>query len=294
MTDIDLHTHSTYSDGLLSPEALCALAIKKRLNTLALCDHDTTDGLAPAAAAAQALSQPERPLLLIPSLELSTGSEGRTHILGYGVDAGNAALRQAIATLRSLRLERGARMVEALRALGIEVPAALLPGAGASGMAVGRPHVARALVAMRVVGSMQQAFDRYLAEGRPAYVPLSHLSATDAVALLRQAGAVPVLAHPARLDMPPQLLEALVEALQNAGLQGLEAYHPSAVRAKAHALEAMARRRGLLVTGGSDFHGDRGTRAKLGGLPSGWHAWAEDLAALQAAMAAARSAVAAG
>ncbi len=294
MTDIDLHTHSTYSDGLLSPEALCALAMKKHLKVLALCDHDTTDGLAPATAASQALSQPGRQLALIPALELSTGSEGRTHILGYGVDAANPALRQAIATLRSLRLQRGARMVEALRRLGIEVPASLLPGAGAPGMAVGRPHVARALVAMGAVGSMQQAFDRYLAEGRPAFVPLSHLSATDAVALLRQAGAVPVLAHPARLDLAPLLLEALVEALQSAGLMGLEAYHPSAVRAKARALEAMARRKGLLVTGGSDFHGDSGTRAKLGGLPAGWRAWAEDLAALQAAMAAARSKTAAG
>ena len=294
MTGIDLHVHSTYSDGLLGPEALCALAFQKHVRMIALCDHDTTDGLAPMAATAQALSRPGRALALIPSLEVSTGGEGRTHILGYGVHADNAALRQAIQTLRCLRMERGARMVAALRELGVDIPAALLPGADAPGMAVGRPHVARALVATGAVGSMEQAFDRYLAEGRPAYIPLSHLSAADAIRLLRQAGAVPVLAHPARLGLSPQMLEALVEALQGEGLMGVEAFHPSAVRGDARALEAMARRRGLLVTGGSDFHGDRGSRAKLGGLPSGWNAWADDLAALEAAIAAAHAAAAAG
>ena len=285
MIPIDLHVHSAYSDGVLSPAALCALALQKRVETLALCDHDTTDGLAPLAAAAEAANRAGHRLTALRAVELSTGADGRTHILGYGVDPSEPALQAAVAALRVRRRERSAQMFTALQALGIELPADALCGLGGPGMPLGRPHVARALIDAGIVQTMEQAFDRYLAEGKPAYVPLAHLPTAEAVSLLSAAGAVPVLAHPARLCLPTQALEALVLSLQGAGLMGVEVYHPSASHGTVRQLEGLARRNGLLVTGGSDFHGDLSSRARLGEMPGGWRAWKSDLAALQAAMA---------
>ena len=282
--NIDLHVHSAFSDGLLSPEALCALALQQQVTVLALCDHDTTDGLQPMRTIAERINRDGHRLTVIPAVELSTGADGHTHLLGYGVQENSPDLQAAMAELRAKRVTRGQQMVEALKAQGVQIPAQMLPEAETPGMPIGRPHVARALIRMGVVNTMEQAFDRYLAEGKPGYVPLEHLSAAQAVGILRRAGAVPVLAHPARIGLEPQALEALVGFLQEEGLLGVEVYHPSASRRDTRAFEAMARRRGLLVTGGSDYHGDRGTRARLGGLPSGWRKWREDLAALQTAM----------
>ena len=287
MTGIDLHVHSTYSDGLLTPHQLCALAVRKHTALIALCDHDTTDGLLPMAQAVREQNQHGVQLTLVPAVELSAGVDGRTHILGYGARADSQPLQETIAELRRQRTQRGQRMVAALAAQGVRIPPELVPNPETEGMAIGRPHIARALIAMGLANTMEQAFGCYLGEGRPAYVPLSHLSATQAVALLRRCGAVPVLAHPARLHLPSQALDALVSALQDAGLMGIEVYHPSASRGELRTLDAMARRLGLLVTGGSDFHGDRGTRAKLGGVPAGWQRCAADVAVLQAAVAAA-------
>jgi 3',5'-nucleoside bisphosphate phosphatase len=285
VTPVDLHVHSAFSDGLLSPEALCALALQRRVTALALCDHDTVDGLAPMEAAAALCNRSERRLTAIPGMELSAGVDGRTHILGYGVNAAHPALLMALREIRRKRKLRNEEMTESLRRLGIELPPGTLPDGDAAGMPVGRPHVARALVKAGAVQSVEQAFDRYLGEGKPAYVPLTHMTAAQAVGLLLEAGAVPVLAHPARTGLPSQLLEALVQTLQNEGLRGLEVYHPSASRREIRSLDALARRRGLLVTGGSDFHGDRGAYATIGGVPDGWHAWETDLAALSGAVA---------
>ena len=282
--EIDLHAHSTFSDGLLSPERLCALAQKKQVRVLALCDHDTLEGLPQMAQAALAAQQGGYPLRWIAGVELSAGEDGRTHILGYGAIAEHGALRAACAALRRKRETRGAEMVQALRGIGIHIPPELLPPM-AAGQAFGRPHIARALIRMGIVNTVDQAFDRYLNEGKPGYVPLAYQTASQAVALLRLAGAVPVLAHPMRLRLPSSLLEPLVLALRDAGLMGVEVFHPSAGRHDVAMLQGMAKRNGLLVTGGSDFHGDSGARAKLGGLPTGWQHWREDLAALEDAMA---------
>ena len=280
----DLHVHSSYSDGLLTPDALCALAIKKHVSVIALCDHDTTDGLAPMAqATAMANANGER-LRLIPSVELSTGSTGSTHILGYGVHPDSEPLQLAMATLRRNRASRGQAMVAALAELGFRIPPELLPDDRMTGMPIGRPYVARALVRIGAVKTVEQAFERYLTPGKPAYVPLMHLSTAQAVSMLSAARAVPVLAHPMRMKLPPQMLEALITSLIPSGLMGVEVFHPSASRNDTRMLEAMARRHALLVTGGSDFHGDRGARAKLGGLPSGWRCCDSDVAALEAAM----------
>ena len=291
MSALDLHTHSTFSDGLLTPEALSQLAIRKHVRAMALCDHDTVDGLAPMAQAVQQRAREGASLLLLPGIELSTGHSGLTHVLGYGIDPANPALTEALLQLRRKRQARGEQMVAALREQGIPIPAELLPAADASQAPIGRPHVARALVRMGAVRTMAQAFDRYLTEGKPAFVPLTHITTGDAVALLSQAGAVPVLAHPARLGLAPPMLEAFILSLVPRGLAGVEVFHPSASRQTVRTLEALCRRADLLVTGGSDFHGDRDSRAWLGGLPSGWKRWREDWQALVAALQAAGSPV---
>lgn len=285
MSPIDLHIHSAYSDGLLSPEALCALALQKQVSVLALCDHDTLDGLKPMADAVAVCNSAEKRLDFLPAVELSTGSEGRTHILGYGASVRNERLRSAMAEMGEKRRARAALMIAKLEEQGIRLQPGSLPDPQIEGRFIGRAHIARALIASGVVNTMEQAFDRYLGEGRPACVALEHFTAVQAISLLRNAGAVPVLAHPMRMGLSEPMLTALIESLHSEGLMGVEVYHPSASRRNIRFLLALARKNGMLVTGGSDFHGDKGLRVTLGGLPSGWRNWSDDLTALERAIA---------
>ena len=281
MSAVDLHAHSRYSDGVLSPDELCALAVRKGITVLALSDHDTTEGLAPMQAAADLAPH----LLLVPAVELNTGEDGRTHVLGYGVPQNNETLNSALRVQRQARLQRGQAMLDKLAELGYPLPPISLTADDSGALtALGRGHVARALVAAGYVHTMEQAFDRLLNVGKPAYIPLPHLSTADAVELLASVNAVPVLAHPAEMGLSQQSIEALVQSLIPHGLRGLEVYHPSASRRDIPAYDAVARRNGLLVTGGSDFHGNPGTRSRLGGLPSGWIRQQDDLQALLCAI----------
>lgn len=243
----DLHTHSNASDGADAPAELVELASRRGLSVLALTDHDTTTGLAAAAAAGGRVG-----LRVIRGLELSTDvPRGELHILGYGIDPDDAALQAALADLR----ERGARrlhvMLERLREQGIDLPDAVIERRDER-ESVGRPHIARALVAAGHVGSIQEAFQRYLAHGRPAYVPKSKLAPADAIALVRGAGGLPFMAHPFSL---PDFEEQLPE-LQAAGLAGLEAYYGEYDDERRRRLAELAAERGLLVSGGSDYHGE--------------------------------------
>lgn len=282
---VDLHLHSLYSDGLYSPAALCERAAQAGLTHLALCDHDTLEGLAPMGLAVEAMNaQGETPLTFFPGVEVSTGEGGRIHVLGYGADSESPLLTQWFEGARERRQKRFEQMLSKLTALGISVPRHLLPSPSHHGP-VGRAHLARALIQMGVVTTMAQAFDRYLAEGKPIYVPYDHLSAGEAVALLRKAGCVPVLAHPARLPLATAQRPALIQSLQDQGLLGIEVFHPSASRRDVNELYALAKRQGLLVTGGSDFHGDENTAVRVGTLPAGWTTLQEDVAALQKALA---------
>ncbi|MEA5014043.1 MAG: PHP domain-containing protein [Candidatus Limiplasma sp.] len=288
----DLHVHSTHSDGRYPPRQLCGLAAGAGLTHLALCDHDTLSGLEPMERALEELAESkagagEPPLVFLPGVELSTGSTGNTHVLGYGVQTGSAELQEALLESKARRLKRFQVTLERLEELGLRIPPELLPPS--SGGPLGRAHAARALMGMGAVRTMNEAFDRYLGNGRPAYVPYRRMGTREAVKLLRRVGAVPVLAHPCRIGLPQPALFALVESLQEAGLQGLEVYHPSASKEQIAALEAYARRRGLLVTGGSDFHGDQGA-GDIGKLPQGWHTQGEDVAALMACMSTAAGA----
>jgi predicted metal-dependent phosphoesterase TrpH len=242
---IDLHTHTTASDGRLAPAALVALAGQVDVTTLAITDHDTTDGLAEARAAAGAAG-----------VEIITGIEfgcdmphGEVHMLGYLFDATHPALRARLAWLREGRVERGRAMVAKLNALGLPIRwerVQAIAGAGS----VGRPHVAQALIEAGVVADTNEAFSRYLAWGGPAYVPRRRLTPPDVIALIREAGGVVSLAHPAHIPD----LEAQLAPLAAAGLAGLETYYGEYDAPTVTWLAGLAARFNLVPTGGSDYH----------------------------------------
>lgn len=279
---VDLHMHSRFSDGLHTPEALARMARKLCLRAVALCDHDTVSGIDAMADAASA-GEDGQQLDFIPAVELSCGADSNTHILGYGVDSRNARLLAEMDAARNRRQKRMETMIQRMTDLGAVFPEEALRRLLTPG--TGRAHMARELIALGMVNTMQQAFDRYLGPGKPGYVSMERLSAADGIRLLREAGALPVLAHPMRLRLPDETRIALMEELAQAGLAGVEAWHPSADGRQAMQLDRWARRKGLLVTGGSDFHGDPNTSVSMGRMPSGWKTWQEDLQALQEACA---------
>jgi predicted metal-dependent phosphoesterase TrpH len=262
----DLHAHSSASDGALAPKALVDEAARRGVTTFALTDHDTTRGLAAAQARAAELG-----IELIPGIELSVSEDqGRRqmHILGLGIDPAHPELVRVAADLDGQRVRRVQAMVERLRELGIEIDAAQVRER-AGDAALGRPHVARVLVASGVCRDADEAFARFLGRGRPAFVPRLGLCARDAIAAIHESGGVASLAHPnlsVGVDAPGGL-EAFVDRVAGAGLDGLEVEHPSHTPAMRKRLRRMARAYGLLATGGSDFHGDRTQDAPLGSLP---------------------------
>ncbi len=281
---VDLHVHSVYSDGRHTPQQLCQLADDAGLAHLALCDHDTLAGIEPMAGAVESLNlrrsqEGKAPLAFLPGLELSTGDRGTLHVLAYGADPKDACLQDFLQEAEARRQSRFQEMLAKLGALGVEIPSEELPTLSGP---LGRAHIARALQRMGVVKTIQQAFGRYLGEGRAAYVPYAHISATEAVALLKRVRLAPVLAHPCRMGLETTAMLSLIEALQDKGLVGIEVYHPSATPKQTGMLEAFARRQGLLVTGGSDFHGDEGRREALGRWPGQWENREQDVRALYA------------
>lgn len=243
---VDLHTHSTASDGLLSPAAVVELASERHVTVLSLTDHDTTDGLREAAARAMELR-----IEFIPGVEFSTRvDEGEVHILGYFVDETNAELAHELAKFRQAREDRAATMVQRLRDAGapIELPRVHELAGGAT---IGRPHIARALIEAGHARGIDDAFARFLVRGRPGYVERYRLAPPEAVALLRRTGAVPVLAHPHSVAD----LAALLPELVAAGLRGLECYYGDYDGPRRTRWLEVARRHGLIPTGGTDFHG---------------------------------------
>ncbi|HXX46599.1 MAG TPA: PHP domain-containing protein [Myxococcota bacterium] len=250
----DFHTHTRVSDGSLSPAELVQRAAANGVSGLALTDHDTVDGVAEARAEGERAG-----VEVLGGIELSVSEEDGAralHLLGLGIDDGDAALRARLARLRSGRETRAARMVERLRAAGIAIELSAVE-AQSGGGTLGRPHVARALVALGAAADVEDAFVRFLRRGRPAYEPNPALSARDAIALVHAAGGVAVLAHPplsAGIDAPGGL-DAFVERLVPLGLDGLEVWHPNHKPTQLRRLHRLATAHGLLETGGSDFHG---------------------------------------
>lgn len=241
---VDLHCHSTASDGALPPTSVIEEAHRKGLAALALTDHDTVAGIAEAKLAAEQLG-----VRLIPGVELSAvEGDVETHVLGLHLhDVGT--MEQQLADLREMRRLRAERMVERLRALGVNVTMESVLE-NAAGGAIGRPHVARAVVAAGAAADMREAFDRYLGNGRPAFVGKDRLAMVDAIRMIHDAGGIAVLAHPGE-----SATRARLTALKAQGLDGCEVRHPS------HSDEAIGRigrlveELGLLPSGGSDWHG---------------------------------------
>ncbi len=247
---IDLHLHTTYSDGSRSPADVLALAKAAGVSALAITDHDTVDGLPDALEAGAALG-----IEVIQGIEISSRyGDTELHILGYFVDRHDTELLHRLAQLRASRHRRNPRIIEKLNGLGLaltyeEVKA--LAGADS----VGRPHIARVLMEKSYVTSAKEAFDRYLAQGAAAYVPRELPEPTEAIAWIRMAGGLPVLAHPSWVKANGAGLLKLCEILKAEGLAGLEVHYSTHKPQQTADYLSVAKRLDLLVTGGSDFHG---------------------------------------
>ena len=244
----DLHLHSTASDGLLPPAGVAAAAAQAGYTLIALTDHDSTDGVKEARAAGEKLG-----MRVLTGVELSCGAQKEIHILGYGFDPDHGPLREFCRERREQRISRTRRMTELLAQMGMPVSFDRVQEI-ARGV-VGRPHVARALLEAGHVKSVSEAFDRYISPGKPAYVPKEDVRVADAVRLIHEAGGVAVLAHPMELKMGEASLASLIGEWKEQGLDGIEVWHPSAQNNHAAFLHALALCEGMLVTGGSDFHG---------------------------------------
>ena len=257
---VDLHTHSSCSDGTFGPAELVREAEASGVTHFALTDHDTVDGVAPARAEAEA-----RGVAFIGGLEISAEYQpGTMHILGYGFDEADASLAERLDYVRRCRAERNPRIAENLRRLGMEVTMDEVAAASGHGV-VGRPHFAKVLLGKGYVSSLQEAFDRYLAKSRPAYVDKARLSPEESIASIRKAGGVAVLAHPLQLKAGRDgALEAIVLRLMELGLQGLECFYRNHSKEDTQACLGIAKRHGLIATGGSDFHGSNRPSIRLG------------------------------
>ncbi|HVL47126.1 MAG TPA: PHP domain-containing protein [Candidatus Thermoplasmatota archaeon] len=246
---VDLHTHSTASDGTLAPAALARAAADAGLAAFALTDHDTAAGLAEAADAAGAAG-----VELVPGLELSLDAgPGEMHLLAYFVDPDEPRLARALEALRRGREARVPRIVARLAAEGVELTVEDVMREAGGAESLGRPHVARALVARGHVATVAEAFDRYLAVGRPGHVRKPELRPDEAIRLVRGAGGVAVLAHP--FTIPEAWRERAVRGLARLGLEGLEIEYPKHDAALRATLAGWAKELDLVATGGSDFHG---------------------------------------
>jgi predicted metal-dependent phosphoesterase TrpH len=259
MAGIDLHAHSNRSDGTFTPRELIRLAADRGLDVVALTDHDTTDGLEEAAAAAREVG-----VEAVPGVELSAEHLGTSiHVLCYWPDTDDPGLRDELRRLRDTRLRRGELMVERLRALGLPISFERVRAIAGGGNIV-RPHVAQAMVEAGVVATEREAFDRYIADGGPASVPKHALDPVDAVGLIRSASGLCVLAHPGMWGDQTSVPEELVEAMAAAGMAGLEVDHCDHTPEQRASYRALAERLDLIPTGGSDCHGARYDPVRLG------------------------------
>lgn len=251
MSEYDLHCHSTCSDGSDTPEQIVRLAAASGLAGVALTDHDTTLGVEAATPEGQRLG-----IEVIPAVEITSEERAfECHLLGYWVDLDpESELQRLLANMRRNRIERAREILRRLRALGLDVTEAEVVQLGGP-HAVGRPHIAAALVRKGYAPTVRLAMRRYLGKASPAYVPRRRITPEDAVAAIRASGGVVVYAHPGIVGM-----DSIIERLAALGLAGLEAHYPEHTDADTAKYVDMARRLGLVITGGSDYHGIRGSR----------------------------------
>ena len=248
---IDLHSHSSASDGLFSPAESAEYAIQKNLKVWALTDHDTTDGLSEAA---KVCAQSESGIIFLPGIEINVRwPTGEFHLLGLGLRKNSQELKDIVADLTESRHVRNQEIVDRMRKDGIDVTLEQIERKFGESQ-IGRPHFAAFLMQIGKVKHRQEAFDRFLGKGRPYYV--GHEGAD----LIRSAGGIPVLAHPLSLYVSWGKMDETIEKIRNHGVEGLEAWHPAARINEGFKLEELAHKLGMFVTAGSDFHG-KGVRA---------------------------------
>ena len=246
---VDLHVHSNVSDGSDTPAALVDLAVEAGVAAMALTDHDRQDGVAAARARAAGTA-----VEVVPGVEISCNHSGTMHLLVYFLEPGEGPLQDELERLQLARATRNERLVARLAEVGLPVTAEELEAeAGPTG--AGRPHIAAVLVRKGYATSVQDAFDRYLAKGGPAYIEKERLDPLPAISLALASGALPVLAHPLSLGLPLAELGPEVRELADAGLAGLECIYGRYSREERAGLAVMAARAGLAITGGSDYHG---------------------------------------
>ena len=261
---IDLHTHSTASDGSCLPERLIELSLGLGLKAIALTDHDTLEGVQRARRRAEGTG-----LRLITGVEIEIESDtGEFHLLGLALEGDRRGLEEALLRVQASRRDRNGRMVEKLQRAGISMTLGELAEI-AGGQIISRAHIARLLVKKKVVSSIDNAFKRLIGKGMPFYEPRACLTLREATALITAAGGLAVIAHPISLGLRGPALAAHVAACRDRGGGGIEAWHPNQPVKECRRLERMARALGMRVTGGSDFHGEHIPQRKLGRTAGG-------------------------
>ncbi len=258
---IDLHTHSTCSDGTATPTNLLREASEAGLCAISLTDHDTMAGVPEALAAGEKVG-----IEVIPGVELSANHDGKeVHILGYGLDRFNPDLLALLTDLQLIRKERNSQILAKLAKLNIKIDRDELKASG-SGL-IGRPHIARILVRQKVVRSFDQAFSKYLKKDGLAYAAAAQFPASETIKIIKQARGLAVLAHPTTLDKSLKRITEDIKCLHKHGLDGIEAIYPGHSKKTCKTLFSLAEELDLVITGGSDFHGASKQGINIGGAP---------------------------
>lgn len=259
MDKIDLHVHTTASDGTMCPRDVVSLAAMQGLKAIALTDHDTMAGLSEAGEAGELLG-----VTIIPGIELSTAYQGsEVHLLGYFLDPEAEKLREYMAWVQNARRARNEKIVEKLQKKGFDITMEQLETEN-PGAVLGRPHMARRLVEIGAVESVKEAFRRYLSRGRSCYVAREYIPFAEGAQLIRDCGGVAVLAHPLQYGFDRAKLEGLVKAAVASGVTGMEIYYTGYTQGDINKLFDLAEKYTLLPTGGSDFHGENKPGVQIG------------------------------
>lgn len=261
---LDLHIHTTASDGSLTPTQVVQLARKKGFSLIAVTDHDTMGGVAEALEAGKKYN-----VDVVPGVEISSGVTLEVHMLGYGMSPDHPVMKAMMEDMRAARVERMERIIENLQKMG--VPITVEEVEAVAGGAIGRPHIAQVLIAHGLVPDVRTAFREYIGVGAKAYVERRKMTSEQVIANIRDAGGVPVLAHGGLLRISEVELNQWIDSMAKKGLMGLECYHNAHTPQMERLLRAAAERNGLLVTGGSDFHGASRPDVELGTGLSRWN-----------------------
>lgn len=252
----DLHIHSTFSDGTLTPEQVISISKQSGLAAISITDHDTLRAVAPAKALGK-----EQDIMVLSGTELSSVLNGvEVHILGYLFDEHHPQLKERLHEMQKFREQRAREMVEKLEAHGCSIPLEDVKRTAGTG-AIGRPHIAQVMLEHRCITHYKEAFIRYIGNGKPCNVPKFRLHPHEAITLIEEAGGIPILAHPGNIGD-----EVFVKELLALPFKGIEVWHPDHSSSQIAQYEQFARERGLLKTGGSDCHGEGRSKIPIGGI----------------------------